>query len=63
MWNNDRYTVDGIAPIMYITENGVDVPLENEIPMELALNDRFRVEYYRYIRYFLVFFIVHIIIT
>ena len=47
MWNHFRYTVDGKHPVMYITENGCDVPFENDMSIEMALEDTFRVEYYR----------------
>ena len=47
MWNHFRYTVNGKHPTMYITENGVDVPFETEMSIEKALDDTFRVDYYR----------------
>ncbi len=34
------------APWIIITENGVDVPGEGLMPLEQALNDTFRVNYY-----------------
>lgn len=40
---NDRYKPDGII----ITENGVDVPGENDMPLAQALQDDFRVDFYR----------------
>ena len=48
MWNSLRYTVNGVRPIMYITENGCDVPKENEMTLTVALDDAFRIDYYRY---------------
>jgi len=33
-------------PPIYITENGVSVPNENNLPLEEALNDQFRIDYY-----------------
>jgi hypothetical protein len=47
MWNHLRYTVDGVRPIIYITENGCDVPKENEMTLAVALEDTFRIDYYR----------------
>jgi hypothetical protein len=39
-------------PPVYITENGVDVPGEDDMPLALALNDTFRVDFVRdYISY------------
>ena len=40
-WIDQRYNK---APL-YITENGVDVPNENNMPIAQALNDEFRVKY------------------
>jgi hypothetical protein len=34
-------------PDIIVTENGVDAPGENELPIKEALNDTFRVSYYR----------------
>lgn len=34
-------------PAIIITENGVDMPGENDLPMPQALDDTFRVEFYR----------------
>jgi len=33
-------------PDIYVTENGVSVPDESNLPLEVALNDTFRVNYY-----------------
>jgi len=41
-WVRDRYG----NPEIVITENGVDVPDENKLTLEQALNDTFRIEYY-----------------
>jgi beta-glucosidase len=38
MWNYRRYQ----PKIIFITENGCDVPGENDMPMEVALDDQFR---------------------
>ena len=46
MWNDNRYTVNGVSPVIYITENGCDIPMENEMSLEVALNDVFRINYY-----------------
>jgi beta-glucosidase len=32
---------------IFVTENGVDVPGENSMSMEQALNDQFRINYFR----------------
>jgi len=42
-WIADRYQ----SPPIYVTENGVDVPGENDMPLAEALNDTFRVDFYR----------------
>eukprot|EP00823_Brevimastigomonas_motovehiculus_P009090 TRINITY_DN8771_c0_g1_i1.p1 TRINITY_DN8771_c0_g1~~TRINITY_DN8771_c0_g1_i1.p1 ORF type:complete len:556 (+),score=134.51 TRINITY_DN8771_c0_g1_i1:75-1742(+) len=42
-WIDSRYH----RPIIFVTENGCDVPDESLIPMEQALNDTFRIDYYR----------------
>jgi len=42
-WVADRY---GKPPI-YITENGVSVPGETKMPLEEALHDQFRIDFYR----------------
>jgi len=34
-------------PIIYITENGVDCVNESSLPLEVALNDTFRINYYQ----------------
>lgn len=41
-WVNDRYTPTHI----YVFENGVSVPKETELPLEEALQDTFRLNYY-----------------
>ena len=46
MWNDNRYTVNGVSPVIYITENGCDIPMENDMSLEVALNDVFRINYY-----------------
>ena len=38
-----RYSPSDIV----VTENGCDVPDENSIPLPAALNDTFRVDFYR----------------
>jgi len=43
-WVKSRY---GNPPI-YVTENGVDVPNENDKPLDEALADMFRVDFYKY---------------
>lgn len=47
MWNYNRYKINGISPIFYITENGCDIPKENDMTLEVALNDEFRINYYQ----------------
>lgn len=46
MWLHNRYATalgDGsTGPLIYVTENGVDVPGESEMSIEEALNDTFR---------------------
>ena len=34
-------------PIIYITENGCDVPGESQMELQEALNDTFRINYYQ----------------
>jgi beta-glucosidase len=34
-------------PEIFVTENGVDVPNESQLPLAQALNDTFRVDYYQ----------------
>jgi beta-glucosidase len=41
-WVARRYD----SPPIYITENGVSVPNENNLPLAEALNDQFRVDFY-----------------
>jgi len=41
-WVSARY---GNPPI-YVTENGVSVPHENDLPLEQALHDQFRIDFY-----------------
>lgn len=43
LWLAERYD----NPEVYITENGVDAPGESDMPLEEALNDTFRVDFYR----------------
>lgn len=42
LWVAQRYQ----NPDIYVTENGVDVPNESQIPLPQVLNDTFRVDYY-----------------
>ena len=47
-WNTKRYTVAGKPPpVLYVTENGCDVPGESTLPLPLALQDSFRIDYHR----------------
>lgn len=34
-------------PIIYITESGVDVPGESDLPLLQSLNDTFRIAYFQ----------------
>lgn len=34
-------------PEIYITESGVDVPKESSLPLETALKDQFRIDYFQ----------------
>ena len=34
-------------PIIYITENGCDVPGESQIELQASLNDTFRIDFYQ----------------
>jgi len=45
-WSSDRYTIGGVRPIIYVTENGCDVPDESTLPLAKALDDSFRINYY-----------------
>ena len=42
-WIDKRYS----HPIIYVFENGVSVPHENEMPIAEALHDTFRTDYYK----------------
>jgi beta-glucosidase len=42
-WVNKRYD----NPIIYVFENGVSVPHENDIPITEALHDNFRIDFYK----------------
>jgi beta-glucosidase len=53
MWTHNRYkdaesvlqkqkNSNAVGPLIYITENGCDVPGESELPLQAALNDTFR---------------------
>jgi len=42
-WINNRYD----SPPIYVTENGVDVPGENDMPLQQVLNDTFRTNFYK----------------
>lgn len=46
-WNSERATVRGTKPRIFVTENGCDVPNESSMPLAEALQDSFRVSYYR----------------
>ena len=35
------------SPLIYVTENGVSVPDESALPLKDALNDSFRIQYYK----------------
>lgn len=42
LWVDKRYN----HPPIYVTENGCDVPNESQLPLDQALNDTFRVQFY-----------------
>lgn len=42
-WISERYG----RPLIYVTENGMSVKGENELPREKLLEDDFRLEYFR----------------
>ena len=42
-WVNSRYN----QPLIYIFENGVSVPGETKLPIQEALHDQFRIDFYR----------------
>jgi beta-glucosidase len=42
-WIDKRYN----HPIIYVFENGVSVPKENDMPIQEAINDTFRVNFYK----------------
>ena len=42
-WIDQRYS----RPDIFVFENGVSVPGENDMPIDEALNDTFRVDYYK----------------
>lgn len=43
LWISERYNF----PPIVISENGVDVPDENTLPLDEALHDQFRIDYFR----------------
>lgn len=46
MWNSHRYSTDDGPPVIYITENGCDVPGESEMALAELLRDEWRIVYY-----------------
>ena len=36
-WSSDRYTVKGRKPVIYVTENGCDVPGEGALPFDQVI--------------------------
>ncbi len=46
LWISHRYTTSAGPPIIYVTENGCDVPGESEKGMVDLLRDEWRIDYY-----------------